>query len=64
MRENLLAEIAIATETLKLKIDLLKQLDSSAFNQLNEAIYESCDLNVNDALNILHALTHALKHPN
>jgi len=58
------AEIAIATETLKLKIDLLKRIDSSAFNQLNEAIYESCDLNANDALNILYALTDALNQPN
>jgi hypothetical protein len=57
-------EIAIATETLKLKIDLLKRIDSSVFNQLNEAMYESCDLNVNDALNILYALTDALNQPN
>jgi hypothetical protein len=58
------AEIAIAAETLKTKIDLLKRIDSSAFNQLDEVIYESCDLNVNDALNLLYALTDVLNQSN
>ena len=59
-----LAEIEIAASNLKTKIDSLKRLDNSAFNQLNEAVYESCDLNVGDALNVLSALTDALNQPN
>ncbi|MBW4608333.1 MAG: hypothetical protein KME22_14235 [Hassallia sp. WJT32-NPBG1] len=57
-------DIAIAAENLKTKIDLLKRLSCSAFNELNESIYDSSDLYFNDGLNVLYALTDALNQPN
>ena len=58
------AEIAIAAEALKTKIDLLKRLDSDVFNELNQFIYDSSDLYLNDGLNVLYALTDILNRPN
>ncbi len=57
------AEIIQAAEILFTKIDSLKKLDSAVFNELNDLVYENCDLCVNDATNILYSLMYVLNQP-